>query len=257
MKTKNIVFIHGMYMTPLCWEHWLDYFQAKGYTCSAPAWPGRDQPIETLRKNHPDPELGKLTLSAVLTHLTNVIQALDDKPILIGHSMGALIVQLLLQRDLAAAGIAIDSAPPAGVFTTELSFVKSNFPHINPFAPQSQPIAMTFDRFQYTFVNGMSPDEQRAAFDRYVVPESRRVPGESLTRTAQIDFKKPHAPLLLIAGSSDHIIPALLNRTNYEKYKSSVSVTDFKDFAGRNHFIVGQKNWQEVADYAIGWMSNL
>jgi pimeloyl-ACP methyl ester carboxylesterase len=252
VKSKTIVFIHGMYMTALCWEHWLAYFQAKGYHCLAPNWPGRDQPVDVLRQRHPDPELGQLTLSRMLERFRNVIKSLDDEPVLIGHSMGGLVVQLLLQQDLACAGVAIDSASPMGVFTLKWSFLKSNWAHITPFVSQSSPIEMTFERFQYAFVNGLPLDEQRVAYERYVVPESRRVPRESLT--ARVDFKKPHPPLLLIAGSADHIIPASLNRSNYAKYKASASVTDFKEFAGRTHFIIGQKGWEEVADFVLAWL---
>jgi alpha-beta hydrolase superfamily lysophospholipase len=253
MKTKTIVFIHGMYMNPLSWEQWIDYFQAKGYQCIAPAWPGRDEPVEVLRNLQSNPQLGSLTLSQVRQHYTDVIRSLPEKPVLIGHSMGGLVVQLLLQSDLAVAGVAIGSAPPLGVLTTRWPFLKSNWPHITPFVPQSSPIEMTFERFQYTFVNGMPLAEQRAAFDKYVVPESRRIPRESLT--TKVNFDKPHAPLLLIAGSSDHLIPAALNKTNYSRYKSSASITDFKEFAGRTHFIVGQKNWEEVAAYILAWLN--
>jgi alpha-beta hydrolase superfamily lysophospholipase len=254
MKSKIIVFVHGMYMNPLCWERWVDYYQAKGYQCLAPAWPGRDQPIDTLRKRHPDPQLGKLTLSSVLERFTNTIKALDKKPILVGHSMGGLVVQFLLQRDLGAAGVAIDSAPPMGVFTTKWSFLKSNWPHITPFVSQSSPIEMTFERFRYTFVNTLPLAEQQAAYERYVVPESRRVPRESLT--ARVDFKKPHPPLLLVAGSTDNIIPASLIKANYARYKQSPYVTDFKEFAGRAHFIIGQKGWEEVADFVLAWLND-
>jgi pimeloyl-ACP methyl ester carboxylesterase len=254
VKSKTVVFIHGMYMNSLCWEHWVSYFQAKGYRCLAPDWPGRDQPIDVLRKNHADPQLSQLTLSRVLEHFTDVIKTLDEKPVIIGHSMGGLCVQLLLQKDQVAAGIAIDSAPPMGVLTTKWSFLKSNWPHITPFVPQSSPIEMTFERFQYTFVNTMPLAEQRSAYERYVVPESRRVPRESLT--ARVDFKKPHPPLLLIAGSADTIIPASLNKSNHAKYKLSPSETDSKEFVGRTHFIVGQKGWEEVADFVITWLSD-
>ncbi len=253
MTTKTIVFIHGMFMNSLCWEKWTAYYQAKGFKCLAPDWPGRDKPVDVLRMNHPDPQLGQLTLSRVLEHITDTIKSLDQKPIIIGHSVGGLVVQLLLQRDLAAAGVAIDSAPPMGVFTSKWSFLKANWPHITPFVSPSNPIAPTFEHFQYAFVNGLPLAEQRAAYERYAVPESRRVPRESLS--ARIDFKKPHPPLLLIAGSSDNIIPASLNRSNYAKYKASTSVTDFKEFAGRTHFIIGQKNWAEVADYVLAWMN--
>jgi len=253
MKAKTIVFIHGMYMNSLCWEHWVAHYQAKGYMCLAPDWPGRDQMIDVLRKNHPDSRLGQLTLSRVLEHFADIIKKLNEKPIIIGHSMGGLVVQLLLQRDLAAAGVAINSAPPMGVFTTKWSFLKSNWPHITPFVSQRTPIEMTFERFQYTFVNKMPLAEQRAAYEKYVVPESRRIPRESLT--ARVDFKKPHPPLLMIAGSADNIIPASLNKSNYAKYKPSTSVTDFKEFAGRTHFIIGQKAWEEVTEYILAWLN--
>ncbi len=256
MKSKTIVFIHGMYMTPLCLEHWVAFFQAKGYTCLAPAWPGRDQSVAELRAAHPDPELGKLTLSKVLDYLETVIRALPEKPILIGHSMGALAAQVLTQRGLAAACVAIDSAPPFGVFTISWPFLKSNWPHITPFVSHAKPIQMSFERFQYTFVNSLPLEEQRAAFERYVVPESRLVPAESLTFTARIDFKKEHAPVLLIAGGNDHLIPAALNKINYNKYKESSSPVDYKEFHGRTHFIIGQKGWEEVADYALRWLSD-
>ncbi len=256
MSTKTVVFIHGMYMNSLCWEQWMPHFQANGYRCTAPAWPGRDQPVDTLRRNHPDPQLAQLTLRAVLEHLAGAIRTLDEKPILIGHSMGGLVAQLLLQRGLAAAAVAIDSAPPLGVLTLKWSFLKSNWPHITPFVSKSQPIQMSFERFQYTFVNTLPLEEQRAAYERYVVPESRRVPAESLTTVARIDFKKQHPPLLLIAGSNDHLIPASLNKTNYGRYKSASSITDFKEFAGRTHFTVGQKNWEEVADAIMAWLKD-
>ena len=254
MPSKTVVFIHGMYMTPLCWGHWRTHFENRGYRCLAPAWPGRDEPVEVLRKKHPDPRLGQLTLRAILDHLADVVQGLREKPILIGHSMGGLVTQLLVQRGIAAAGIAIDSAPPPGVISFQWSFLKSNWPHINPFKPQDQPIEMMFERFQYTFVNTLPLAEQQAAYDCYVVPESRRVPAQALTPLARIDFRKPGVPLLLIAGSADNLIPASLNRSNHAKYRRPDSVNDFKEFPGRTHFIVGQSGWQEVADYTISWL---
>jgi pimeloyl-ACP methyl ester carboxylesterase len=254
MRSKTIVFIHGMYMNNLCWEHWVEYFGSKGYKCLAPAWPGRDQPVDTLRTLHPDPQLGKLTLSMVIESVIDAIKSLNEKPVLIGHSMGGLVVQVLLQKDLAAAGVAIDSAPPRGVFSTKWPFLRSNWPHITPFVSQGSPIEMSFERFQYTFVNMLPLRDQWAAYHRYVVPESRRVPRGSLT--ARVDFRKAHAPLLFIAGSSDNLIPASLTRSNHARYRKSPSVTDFKEFSGRTHFTIGQQGWEEVADYVFGWLSD-
>ncbi len=256
MKSKTIVLIHGMFMTPLCWEKWIPYYEAKGYRVFAPAWPGRDKPVEELRKSHPNSELAKLRLNHIVDHMIAFIKDLDEKPAIIGHSMGGLAVQLLLQQDdVAVGGIAIDPAPPAGVFTTEVSFLKANFPAINPFL-LSQPVQMTFEHFQYAFVNTLPLDEQRAAYDRYVVPESRGVPTSSLGAAGKVDFSKPRRPLLITAGASDHIIPASLNRSNYKKY-SGPSVTDFKEFSGRDHFLIGSRGWEEVADYCLEWFGNI
>ncbi len=152
MKTKTIVLIHGMFMNPLCWEKSIPDYQAKGYKVLAPAWPGRDKSVEELRNIHPDPELPKLKLNNVVEHTASFIQGLNEKPAIIGHSMGGLVVQLLLRGDLAVAGVAIDPTPPAGVFTTAFSFLKANFPAINPFL-LSQPVQMSFEQFQYAFVN--------------------------------------------------------------------------------------------------------
>lgn len=254
MKTKTIVFIHGMFMTPLCWEHWIARFQPQGYRCIALAWPGRDRPIEVLRGLGSDPELGKLKLRDVVESAATAIKALNENPALIGHSMGGLVVQLLLQRELALAGVAIDPAPPMGVFSIAWSFIKSNFPAINPFVPVTQPVEMSFEHFQYAFANAQPLAGQRAAYDRYVVPESHGVPTQSLTSVAKIDFSKPHPPLLITAGEKDHIIPASLSKANYAKYGQSPSVTDFKQFAGRDHFLIAETGWEEVADYALAWL---
>jgi alpha-beta hydrolase superfamily lysophospholipase len=255
MKTKTIVLVHGMLTNPLCWEKWIPYYQAKGYKVLAPAWPGRDKSVEELRKNHPDPELPKLKLDNVVEHIANFIQGLDEKPAIIGHSMGGLVVQLLLQRDVAVAGVAIDPAPPAGVFTTSFSFLKANFPAINPFLLH-QPVMMSFEQFQYAFVNTLPLEEQRAAYDRYVVPESRGVPASALGAAGKVDFNKPHRPLLITAGEKDHIVPAVLNRSNYKKYKGP-SITEFKEFAGRDHFVIGERGWEEVADYCLAWFEKV
>ena len=197
--------------------------------------------------------MAKLKLGDVVEHLAGKIKSLDQKPAIIGHSMGGLVVQLLLQRDLAIAGVAIDPAPPAGVFSMEWSFIKANFPAINPFL-LNQPAMMTFEQFRYAFVNTLPLDEQRAAYDRYAVPESRGVPTSSLGAAGRVDFKRTRAPLLITAGERDHIIPASLPRANYKKYLGTSNITDFREFAGRDHFLIGSKGWEEVAEYALNWI---
>ena len=256
MKIKNIVFIHGMFMNKDCWNDWINYYSNKSYNCIAPSWPGHIGNPAELRKIHPSAELEKLALIEVVNQFGELIKGLDSPPAIIGHSMGGLAVQILINKGLGACGIAIDPAPPAGVFTTKWSFLKANFPVINPFRG-NKPDLISFERFQYAFVNDMPETQQRAAYDKFVVPESRNVPRSSTGKAGKIDFSREHNPLLIIAGGNDNIIPASLNKSNYTKYSSKKSRTDFKEFAGRTHFIIGQNNWQEVAEFANEWISNL
>ncbi|HEV3018764.1 MAG TPA: alpha/beta hydrolase [Burkholderiaceae bacterium] len=256
MKARSVVFAHGMFVTPLCWEHWLTRYQALGHRVHAPPWPGRDEPVPALRAKHPDPELGQLSLQDVTNWYAQYIATLKSEPVLIGHSMGGLVVQLLLERGLGIAGIAIDSAPPLGVFALSWPFLKSNWPTINPFISKHTPYWMPFEQFQYTFVHTLPVDEQRAAYDRYVVPESRWVARGPISPAARIDFSARRPPLLLIAGVEDHIIPAALNARNCIQYERRAGVTDYREFPERTHFIIGQPGWEEVADYALSWLDD-
>ena len=143
--------------------------------------------------------------------------------------------------------------PPQGILTTAPSFLRSTWPLLNPFTPASRPYLMPFAHFRYTFVDGMPLEEQRRAYDENVVPESLRLVRGGLGTSARVDFKKAHPPLLLVAGEIDHIIPAALNRANFERYKVSASRVELKEFPGRNHFGVGAPGWEEIADFALDW----
>jgi pimeloyl-ACP methyl ester carboxylesterase len=125
---------------------------------------------------------------------------------------------------------------------------------ISPFVSAHQPRLMSFEGFQYAFANTLSQDAARAVYDRYAVPESRMVPRQSLTSIARIDFSAEHAPLLFIAGGSDHIIPATLNRSNHDRYRAARSVTSFREFAGRDHVTIVEPGWEQVADFVLEWL---
>jgi alpha-beta hydrolase superfamily lysophospholipase len=255
MAGKHVLFMHGLFMTHRCWDGWVNRFQTAGYTTQAVAYPGRDKSVEELRRAHPDANVGKLTFDSVLAHYTKAIQAMSDQPVLVGHSLGGLLVQVLLNRGLGAVGVAIHSGPPQGLLSLKPSFFRANWPALNPFSPS--PYMMPFSAFQYAFVNGMPEAEQRAIYDQHVPPESLGIPrGVLSSPAAKIDYSKDHAPLLMLAGSNDHIIPASLNQTNFARYKASLSITAYKQFAGRNHCGFVSKGWDEYADYVLQWLEN-
>lgn len=254
MPSKTVAFIHGNFVTRHCWDRWIPRYEARGYTCVAIEWPGRDFPVAELKARPDDPVLRDLTIEQVIDTNVRALQALPEKPVVIGHSFGGLLTQLMVQRDLAAAAVAIDSVPPMGVFTLKWSFLRSLWPVVNPFIPASRPYYMPFEDFQYTFGNDLPLEAQRAGYDADIVPESRRLSRGAVSKAARVDFKRPHAPLLLIAGEKDHIMPASLNRSNHRRYLAGPSGADFKEFPGRAHYsILAGPNWEEVADYALDW----
>ncbi len=116
--SKNIVFVTGAFVHNSTWDEWKTYFESKGYNVTAPAWPFKDAPAAELRARQPDNdrELAGLTLTQVEDHYINIVKSFPEKPIVIGHSLGGLITQIILNRDYASAAVAIHSVPPLGVF---------------------------------------------------------------------------------------------------------------------------------------------
>lgn len=256
--TQTVAFIHGCFVSRHCWDRWVRRFESRGYTCVPIAYPGREGSVAELKAAPDAPVLRDLTIEAVIDHHVKVLQALPEKPIVIGHSFGGLLTQLMVQRDLAAAAVAIDSVPPSNVKSFAWSFLKSLWPVVNPLVPVTRSYVMPLDHFRYTFGNNLTPEQLRAAYDAEVVPESRRLARGGLSPAARIDFTRRHAPLLMIAGEVDHIMPASLNRKNFERYEKSLSKTDFKLFPGRSHYsVIGGEGWEEVADYALAWAERM
>ncbi|SFM87825.1 Lysophospholipase, alpha-beta hydrolase superfamily [Chitinophaga sp. YR627] len=254
-STKTVVFITGAFVHHSCWDDWKSHFESKGYRAIVPPWPYKNTSAEALRNSHPNRDIAAMRLAALTAHYDHIIRALPEKPILIGHSIGGLITQLLLQRGLGESGVAIHSVPPQGIMTFKFSFLKAGWGPLGFFTPASKSFLMSFDQWKYAFTNGMDCDAQKEAYYNYAIPESKLIVRDTITAAAKVNFQHPHAPLLLTAGSEDHTIPASLNYANYKKYSNSNSVTDYKEFKGRNHFVLGQPTWKEDADYILEWLN--
>jgi len=253
-KAPEVIFIHGMFVTSKCWEGWVQSFQKAGYKVSAPAWPLHDGRVEDLRQPSRFEELAKLELSDVLESYRKIIKTKSAKPILIGHSMGGLVAQILLAEGLAEAAIVLDSAPPHGVFGISWSSLKSNWGIINPFASSWQPVEKDFDGFSYAFTSEQTREVQESAYRDYYVPESRRVGNAPLGAAGDVKMKEARGPLLLFAGGKDHIIPAKLSYDNFKFYKKTPGYTEFILFPERDHWTLHGKGWEQVADTALSWI---
>jgi pimeloyl-ACP methyl ester carboxylesterase len=256
--SQTIVLIHGFWVTPRSWEEWIARYEAQGHRVLAPAYPGFEVEVEALNAD-PSP-IEALTVPKILDHLESVIGALDSPPILMGHSAGGAFTQILLDRGFGAAGVAINSAPTEGVLVVPLSEIRAGFPVLKNPANRHRAVGFTFEQWQYAFTNTFTEERSRALYERYHVPASGSIfwgsalanihPGHDDT---YVDYHNDaRAPLLLIAGSDDHLFPPRVVRSNAKHYKSDTTTTEFKEFPGP-HLLPAAEGWEEVADYALAW----
>ncbi|MBS1883941.1 MAG: alpha/beta hydrolase [Actinobacteria bacterium] len=257
-QKPTIVLIHGLWMTPLSWEHWVERYGARGYAVEAPAWPGFDRDPEAIRAD--TSEIEDLGLEEILDHLDEFVGGIEGPTIIMGHSFGGAITEILLDRGRGDAGVAIDAAAIRGVTKLPLSTLRSAFPILKSPANGHRAVPLTAEQFNYAFTNTMSAEESQPVYERYAVPGPGRVLWQGALANfnphtpAQVDFKNPdRAPLLLIAGGDDHVVPAAVDKQMAKKQSRSPAVTDYKEFPGRSHYTVGQEGWEEVADYALDW----
>jgi pimeloyl-ACP methyl ester carboxylesterase len=255
----TIVLIHGLWMTPRCWEAWIPYYENKGYRVLAPAYPGFEVEVEALRAD--DSVIAECSFTGTVAHLEGVVSGLDRPPIIMGHSFGGTLTQLLLDRGHGAAGVAIDSAPTEGVHVNPLSQIKSLFPALKNPANRHRSVAFTPKEFHYAFTNTLSEEASLAVYERYAIGApgnwvwaygllANITPGHQDT---WVNYKNDdRAPLLFIGGSEDHIMPPSVNKSNAKHYKSNTS-TEYKEYAGRDHWTCAADGWEEVADDALEW----
>ncbi|MDQ6790106.1 MAG: alpha/beta hydrolase [Candidatus Dormibacteraeota bacterium] len=255
----TIVLIHGLWMTPRCWEHWIPRYQSRGYTVLAPAYPGLEVEVEALRAD-PSP-IAAVTVPETVAHLEGVIRELERPPIIMGHSFGGAFVQILLDHGFGAVGVAIDSVPTEGVLTLPPSQIKATFPVLDNPANRHRAVGFTPRQFHYAFTNTLSEEDSQQVYDRYHIA----APGAWVWGGVLANFTPGHqetwvnyanddrAPLLFIAGGADHIMPPAVNRSNAKHYSKSSALTDYQEFPDRAHYTIGQPGWEEVADYALSW----
>jgi pimeloyl-ACP methyl ester carboxylesterase len=254
----TIVLIHGLWMTALSWENWVKRYEERGFRVIARSWPGMDGDLEQLR-NDPS-RVASLGLGEIVDHYAAIIDALEHQPLIMGHSFGGLITQILLDRGYGAAGVAIASAATKGVLLLPFSTLKVVAPVLANPLNVHRATALTPEQFHYAFTNTLSEQESLAAYRRYAVPG----PDQVLFQAALANFN-PHAatavgvdndsrsPLLMIAGEYDHISPPSVVEANVRLYRLSTATTEYMLFPERTHFILGQSGWEQVADFALDW----
>jgi pimeloyl-ACP methyl ester carboxylesterase len=255
-----VLFIHGLWLHATSWNPWLDVFSRAGFAPIAPGWPGEPDTVSGARE-HPEAVAG-VGIEEVTQHYKSVIDGLDTKPLLIGHSFGGMVAEKLLGDDYGSAAIAIDAAQIKGVLPLPLSSLRSTLPVFKNPANKERAVSLTADQFRYSFGNAVSAQESDELYDRWTIP----APGKPLFQAAaanfsshspaEVDTHNSHrGPLLLIMGGQDHTVPEAITQATLKQYRHSTAITELVEIADRGHSLTIDAGWREVADTCLTWLT--
>jgi len=256
---QPVVFVHGLWLLPSSWDRWAKAFEDAGFTALTPGWP--DDPRTVAEANaHPEVFANK-GVGDVADHFAAVIKGLKKKPVVIGHSFGGLLTQMLAGRGHSTAAVAIDPAPFRGVLPLPFSALKSAFPVLKNPANRGRAVSLTYDQFRYAFANAVNENEAKQLYETFAVP----APGKPLFQAAmanlnpwteaKVDTGNPtRGPLLVISGEKDHTVPWAIANASYKRQKGNTGVTEIVEIKGRGHALTIDKGWREVADTALAFV---
>jgi pimeloyl-ACP methyl ester carboxylesterase len=257
-----LILVHGAWLSARSWENYADYFTKRGFAVSAPEWPRKQGDVEEIRETAD--ESAGLGVSEIVDHYEQLIGALEQPPVLIGHSYGGLFVELLLDRGLGRAGVAMSPAPPKGILVLPFSTLKAAAPALAHPSKWHGVVTLTPEEFTYAFVNTFPEEEAADAYERYAVPETGQIFYEAgfanfhLHPPTEVHFKNENrAPLLIVGATEDHTVPASLAHGQYKRYERSPAQTDYLEFEGRPHLHMVAPDWQEVAAAIDSWLDGV
>jgi pimeloyl-ACP methyl ester carboxylesterase len=255
-----VVFIHGLWLLPSSWDAWAEFFEEAGYAAVTPSWPDDPDTVEEARAN-PEVFAGK-TLGQAADHTAEVIGALERKPAVMGHSTGGLLAQIIADRGLSAATVAIDPGPFRGVLPLPIAALRSASPVLRNPLNRSRAVALTLDQFKYSWANRLDDEEAERLYDTYHVA----TPGVALMQMAnanlnprteaKLDPKNPdRGPLLIIEGENDHTVPWAIANASYKRQRHNPAVTEIEKVPNRGHSLTIDSGWREVAERALAFIN--
>jgi pimeloyl-ACP methyl ester carboxylesterase len=257
-----VMMIHGAWLSSDSWGNFAEHFRSRGYDVAAPEWPRKHGDVAELRE-HAD-EVAGLGVNEIVDYYESQIRALPEPPLLVGHSYGGLFVELLLDRGLGRAGVAMSPAPPKGILVLPFSTLKAAAPALAHPSRWHGLVQLTLEEFTYGFVNTFSPEDATAAYEKYAVPETGQIFYDAgfasfhLHPPTEVHFRLgDRAPLLIVGAEKDHTVPASLSYKQYEKYERSPAHTDYLEYAGRPHLMMVAEGWEDIATGIERWLDGV
>ena len=256
---QPVVFVHGLWLLDSSWDHWAQFFEDAGYTSVAPTWPDDPPTVEQARED-PSVFAGK-SIGDVAAYQQAIVEKLDRKPAIIGHSFGGLLVQILAGRGLSAATVAVDPAPSRGVLPLPPSAIRASSAVLTNPANRHRAVALSFEQFRYGFGNAVSDDEAKQLYEQYHVagsgiPIFQAAFANINPRTeARADKKNPdRGPMLIIGGEKDHQVPWAIANATYKEQSENPGITEVTEILNRGHSLTIDSGWQEVAQVSLDFI---
>jgi pimeloyl-ACP methyl ester carboxylesterase len=253
-----VVFVHGLWLLPSSWDNWAALFEEAGYVALTPGWPDDPDTVADA-KAHPEVFAGK-GIAQIADYEERIIRRLDRKPVIIGHSFGGLLTQILAGRGLAAASVAISPAPIRGVLPLPISALRAASVGLRNPANWNRAVPLSYEQFRYSFANAVGEDEAKELYLGYSVPGA----GEPLFQAAaanlnpwsedKADTNNPaRGPMLIISADSDHTVPWAISNATYKLERRNHGVTEIVKMANRGHALTIDHGWREVAETALAF----
>lgn len=252
-RSGPVVFVHGLWVTAASWQPFSEAWREASYEVHTPEWPVIAGLSAALLRRDPPAALGSLRIETVVEAMATYIRTLDRPPLLVGHSFGGLFVQLLMDRGLGRAGIALNPAPIAGVLPGWLT-LKAAAPVILRPHGWRRPYALTPQLWADRYANAAPVGQQQETWDQYVVPTSGRIIHQAaFWQGTRVDPRRRGAPLLITSGDQDRLVTPYLSKTAFAIQRRSPAATDLLNFVGRSHLLIAEPGWDEVAQACIAW----
>jgi pimeloyl-ACP methyl ester carboxylesterase len=252
---ETLFMIHGMMVGAWCWDQYKTFFTEKGYQCITPDLRYHNVSPTDL----PDSRLGKMCLLDYVEDLKKEILKLDRPPIIMGHSMGGLLAQILGARGLAKALILLTPASPYGINGLKPCVIKTFWSAQKKFGFWRKPFRLTFNEVSNSMLQFLPLEEKKNLYNKLVF-ESGKAASQigfwrfDKKRTSHVDESKITVPVLVISGSHDKACPASVVKNIAAKY---APVSTYREFKDHSHWVIGEPNWQDITNYIAEWLMNL
>jgi pimeloyl-ACP methyl ester carboxylesterase len=254
-----VVFVHGLWLLPSSWDRWSELFEEAGYVALTPGWPDDPATVAEAKAN-PEVFAGK-GIGEIADYEEAIIRRLQRRPVVVGHSFGGLLTEILAGRGLAVASVAISPAPFRGVLPLPISALRAGAPVLKNPVNRHKAIPLTYEQFRYAFANAVGEDEAKQLYETYSVAG----PGEPLFQAAaanlnpwseaKVDTGNPdRGPMLIISADADHTVPWSIAHASYEREQRNGSVTEIVKLEGRGHSLTIDAGWRGVAETALAFV---